>query len=127
MKMFPEKLKTWMPCSARGLVQGGVEGKDHSCKIQGKPGTFLRMHLGMQMVIEYTKNVIGWKDTNSTMDTKTPYPVIALEQIKKGGTGAGNTQLAEGGLAMNLWQNKQSANHRHRWEFNSNYLNDLLL
>jgi CTP synthase len=96
---------------------------------------FFGICLGMQMaVIEYARNVLGWKDAHSTeMDTATPYPVIALmeEQRKvkrKGGTmrlGAYPCQIAPGTLAHEIYGSTDiSERHRHRWEFNNKYITE---
>ena len=68
--------------------------------------SFFGICLGMQMaVIEYSRNVLNLKDTNSTeMDEKTLHPVISLMQnqkniINKGGTmrlGSWECDLEEG-------------------------------
>ncbi|MFN8248245.1 MAG: CTP synthase [Ferruginibacter sp.] len=123
---------------APGFGSRGVEGKITAVKYaRENQMPFFGICLGMQMaVIEYARNVIGWKDANSTeMDTKTPYPVIALMEEqkkikKKGGTmrlGAYPCQLAEGSLANKIYGKTMiSERHRHRWEFNNNYLNDFI-
>jgi CTP synthase len=77
---------------------------------------------------------MGWHGANSTeMDTKTNYPVIALMEEqkkikKKGGTmrlGAYPCQVVENTLAYKIYGTSDiSERHRHRWEFNNNYLND---
>ena len=79
---------------------------------------------------------MGWRDANSTeMDTKSPFPVIALMEEqkkikKKGGTmrlGAYPCQLQEGSLAHRIYGTTMiSERHRHRWEFNNNYMNDFM-
>lgn len=123
---------------APGFGSRGVEGKITAVKYaRENQMPFFGICLGMQMaVIEYARNVIGWKDANSTeMDTKTPYPVIALMEEqkkikKKGGTmrlGAYPCQLEEGSLANKIYGKTMiSERHRHRWEFNNNYLNDFI-
>jgi CTP synthase len=78
--------------------------------------------------------VLGWKGANSTeMDTATTHPVIALMEEqkkikKKGGTmrlGAYPCRIEEGSLANKIYQATEiSERHRHRWEFNNNYIND---
>ncbi|MBT5273736.1 MAG: C26 family cysteine hydrolase domain-containing family, partial [Flavobacteriales bacterium] len=92
--------------------------------------------LGMQSaVIEYSRNVLGLKDANSSeMNPDTSAPVINLmaeqmEIIEKGGTmrlGAYDCQLTEGSNAYKSYnKNDISERHRHRFEFNNNYKADL--
>tara|TARA_X000001036_G_C20022019_1_gene539067 strand:- start:63 stop:512 length:450 start_codon:yes stop_codon:yes gene_type:complete len=86
-------------------------------------------------VIEYSRNVLGLKDANSTeMDPKTNYPVIDLMQeqkevTEKGGTmrlGAYNCALENDSNAFKAYKEKNiSERHRHRFEFNNKYKNDL--
>ena len=85
-------------------------------------------------VIEYARNVLGWREAHSTeMETSTAYPVIALMEEqkkikKKGGTmrlGAYPCEIMPGSLANRIYgSTKISERHRHRWEFNNNYLAD---
>ena len=121
---------------APGFGSRGVEGKITAVKYARENGLpFFGICLGMQMaVIEFARNVLGWKDANSTeMNTTTPFPVIALMEEqkkikKKGGTmrlGAYPCQVLEGSLANKIYQSTEiSERHRHRWEFNNNYIND---
>ncbi len=121
---------------APGFGSRGVEGKITAVKYARENGLpFFGICLGMQMaVIEFARNVLGWKDANSTeMNTATPFPVIALMEEqkkikKKGGTmrlGAYPCQVLEGSLANKIYQSTEiSERHRHRWEFNNNYIND---
>src|SRR6202000_472691 len=120
---------------APGFGHRGVEGKIIAVKYARENRLpFFGICLGMQMaVIEFARNVLGWKDAHSTeMDAHTPHPVIDLmeEQKKvtiKGGTmrlGAYPCALKEGTLAQNIYDNQSviSERHRHRWEFNNAYL-----
>ena len=121
-----------------GFGSRGVEGKIEAVRYARENKVpFFGICLGMQMaVIEYGRNVLGWNDAHSTeMDAVTTHPVIALmdEQKKiknKGGTmrlGAYDCEIEEGSLAHQIYQSTQiSERHRHRWEFNNNYLNDYL-
>ena len=123
---------------APGFGSRGVEGKITAVKFaRENQMPFFGICLGMQMaVIEYARNVMGLQEANSTeMETKTPHPVIALMEEqkkikKKGGTmrlGAYPCQLAEGSLAHRIYGNTMiSERHRHRWEFNNNYMNDFM-
>ncbi len=123
---------------APGFGARGVEGKIEAVKYARENMLpFFGICLGMQMaVIEYARNVMGWKTAHSTeMDASTSHPVIALmeEQKKvknKGGTmrlGAYECTIEKGSLANQIYQsNSISERHRHRWEFNNNYLNDFI-
>ena len=121
---------------APGFGNRGVEGKIIAVKyarVNKMP--FFGICLGMQMaVIEYARNVLGWHNAHSTeMDAATPYPVIALMEEqkkikKKGGTmrlGAYPCEIAPNTLAQQIYGSELiSERHRHRWEFNNNYIND---
>ncbi len=121
---------------APGFGARGVEGKILAVKYARENRMpFFGICLGMQMaVIEFARNVLGWSDAHSTeMDTQTPHPVIALMEEqkkvkKKGGTmrlGAYPCTIQEGSLAQKVYNNTTiSERHRHRWEFNNNFLND---
>ncbi|MEO8771996.1 MAG: CTP synthase [Ferruginibacter sp.] len=123
---------------APGFGSRGVEGKITAVKYARENRLpFFGICLGMQMaVIEFARNVLGWKDANSTeMNTATPYPVIALMEEqkkikKKGGTmrlGAYPCKIEEGSLANKIYNSTEiSERHRHRWEFNNNYINDFI-
>ena len=88
---------------------------------------FLGICLGMQCTaIEYARNVVGWKDANSTeFDEKTAHPVIDLMADQKGVTQKGGTMrlgaypcvIEPGTLAAKLYKStKISERHRHRYE-----------
>ncbi len=101
------------------------------------------MHIA---VTEFARNLAGMENANSTeMDLSTPYPVIYLmlewydektESIQqrdvhsdKGGTmrlGAYSGVLKEGTFAHRAYRtDKISERHRHRYEFNNEYLSRL--
>ncbi len=119
---------------APGFGHRGVEGKIVAVKYAREKGLpFFGICLGMQMaVIEFARNVLGLKEAHSTeMNPDTKEPVIDLmeEQKKvtaKGGTmrlGAYPCDLKPGSLAYTIYgQDQISERHRHRWEFNNNYL-----
>jgi len=122
---------------APGFGDRGMEGKIETIKyVRENNIPFFGICLGMQSaVIEYSRNVLGLKDANSTeMNPDTSAPVINLmaeqkEIIEKGGTmrlGAYDCHLTEGSNAYNAYQNTEiSERHRHRFEFNNNYKADL--
>ena len=119
---------------APGFGQRGIEGKFVAlewCRTHDIP-TF-GICLGMQcMVIEFARNVLGLKDANSTeMDPVTPHNVIDLMEEQKsihnmGGTmrlGAYACALRPGSRAAAAYGSTAvSERHRHRFEFNSEYL-----
>jgi len=94
---------------------------------------------GMQlMVIEYARNVLGWKDANTReINPDSKYLVIdimedqkeKIEKKKMGGTmrlGAYPTKLLKGSVAYSAYKNENiSERHRHRYEVNNLYKNDL--
>jgi CTP synthase len=83
-------------------------------------------------VIEFGRNVLGFKDANSTeMDPKTKAPIIDLMEeqkkiTKKGGTmrlGAYPCTLKENTKVYEMYGSQDiSERHRHRYEFNNEYL-----
>ena len=121
---------------APGFGQRGIEGKISAIKYARENKIpFLGVCLGMQCAVsEFARNVLGLKDANSTeMDLTTTNPVIDLLEtqkkiINKGGTmrlGSYPCNLLEGTKAMGIYkQQKINERHRHRYEFNNNYLAD---
>ena len=88
--------------------------------------------LGMQMmVIEFARNVLGYKDANSSEMMETPHNVIDMMEEQKnitqmGGTmrlGAYECELREGSRAAAAYgaEKKIMERHRHRYEFNNAY------
>ena len=85
-------------------------------------------------VIEFARNVLGFKDATSTeMDPATKHPVIDLMEEQKGITAKGGTMrlgaypcsLEPGSKAAQAYGTTQiQERHRHRYEFNSEYLKD---
>ena len=120
-----------------GFGQRGIEGKIITAE-------YTRTHdiptfgicLGMQMmVIEFARNVLGYKDANSReMDEHTPHNVIDLMEeqktvTQKGGTmrlGAYACDLSAGSRAYEAYgrQKRITERHRHRYEFNNAYKNE---
>ena len=117
-----------------GFGTRGIEGKIIAAE-------YARTHdiptfgicLGMQMmVIEFARNVLGYKDANSAeMNPDTPHNVIDMMEEQKtitqmGGTmrlGAYDCELVEGSLTYEAYGEKSliSERHRHRYEFNNAY------
>src|SRR2546421_12085721 len=82
--------------------------------------------------IEYSRNVCGLKDADSTeFDSNTPYPVIfklrdLVDVEELGGTmrlGAWPCRLTENSLARQIYTSVEeiSERHRHRYEFNPEF------
>ncbi len=122
---------------APGFGERGIEGKIEAIRYVRENGIpFFGICLGMQMaVIEYSRNVLGLKDANSTeMNPKTKNPVIHIMEdqkniTNKGGTmrlGAWDCELKKGTLAHSVYnQDLISERHRHRFELNNSFLKDL--
>jgi CTP synthase len=121
---------------APGFGHRGIEGKIAAIRFARENNVpFFGICLGMQCaVIEFARNVLGMTGAHSTeMDSATPYPVIDLLEAQKkvthkGGTmrlGAYPCQLAEGSIAWSVYQKLTIyERHRHRYEFNNEYLSD---
>jgi CTP synthase len=127
-----------------GFGERGIEGKIAAVRFARERGVpYLGICLGMQVaVIEYGRNVLGLGKAHSTeFDRSTPNPVIAMitewqdsargaqqrsEGSELGGTmrlGAQDVELGEGTIAHTLYgQSVIRERHRHRFEFNNNFL-----
>ncbi len=117
-----------------GFGQRGTEGKIIAveyCRENNLP-TF-GICLGMQMmVIEFARNVLGYTTANSKeLDEQTAHNVIDIMEDQKqitnlGGTmrlGAYDCALRDNSRVRAIYDTAQIAErHRHRYEFNSNYL-----
>ena len=122
---------------APGFGGRGIEGKILAVQYARENNIpFLGICLGMQMaVIEYSRNVLGLKDANSVeMNENTSSPVINLMEeqktvVDKGGTmrlGAWKCDLKEGSKVFEIYGESQiSERHRHRYEFNNEYKEQL--
>jgi len=122
---------------APGFGERGIEGKISAIKCaREKNIPFFGICLGMQMaVIEYARNVLGLSNANSTeMDKNTPHPVISLmedqkEITNKGGTmrlGSWKCKIKEKTKVHKIYNTKTVfERHRHRWELNDKYINEL--
>ena len=116
-----------------GFGTRGIEGKIIAAE-------YTRTHdiptfgicLGMQMmVIEFARNVLGYKDANSSEMMETPHNVIDMMEEQKnitqmGGTmrlGAYACELREGSRVAAAYgaEKKIMERHRHRYEFNNAY------
>jgi CTP synthase len=127
-----------------GFGERGTEGKIEAIRYARENRVpYLGICLGMQLaVIEYGRNVLGLEGANSTEFNRAgPHPVIALitewqdssrgsqtrdEASQKGGTmrlGAQAVALVAGTLAREVYGSGEiRERHRHRYEFNNNYL-----
>jgi len=122
---------------APGFGERGFEGKIATVKYARENQIpFFGICLGMQVaVIEFARNVLKLDHANSTeMDSNTPHPVIALmEEQKKidqmGGTmrlGSYACDLIKGSKsALAYGKTKIQERHRHRYEFNNDYLEQI--
>lgn len=123
---------------APGFGHRGIEGKITAIQYARENGLpFFGICLGMQMaVVEFARNVMGLREAHSTeMSPETRYPVINLmeEQKKvtqKGGTmrlGAYVCDLKEGSRASAIYGGAKtvSERHRHRYEFNNDFLEQM--
>ena len=122
---------------APGFGQRGTEGKIKAIEYVRKNNIpFFGICLGMQMaVIEYARNVKNLSNANSTeMDEQTPNPVIDLMEDQKelsnmGGTmrlGAWACQLEKDSKSNYIYNTQSiSERHRHRYEFNNQYKEQL--
>ena len=116
-----------------GFGERGIEGKILTIKYARENNVPLfGICLGMQcMVIEFARNVIGYKGANSTeFDPETPYPVISLMEEQSGIKNLGGTMrlgaqpaiLKRGTRIYEAYgTNEISERHRHRYEFTNKY------
>jgi len=125
----------------------GTEGKIRSIQFARENNIpFLGICLGMQLaVVEFARNVAGLKLANSTeFNSNTPHPVIGLitewqDQSGKimkrdqhsdlGGTmrlGAQKASVKKGTLAYKIYGDHVNERHRHRYEVNNLYVNQLI-
>lgn len=121
---------------APGFGHRGLEGKILAVQYARENLVpFLGICLGMQCsVIEYARNVLGLADANSTETAPCKDPVIDLMEEQKGVTEKGGTMrlgayactLAEGSRTAQAYGKTEiSERHRHRYEFNNAYRDQL--
>jgi CTP synthase len=130
-----------------GFGDRGIEGKIETVRFARENSIpYLGICLGMQVaVIEAARNLAGLEGAMSTeFDKETPHPVVALitewrtdegdieqrdEASEMGGTmrlGAQPVELLEGSLAATSYGSKSiEERHRHRYEVNNNYRDQL--
>ncbi len=127
-----------------GFGERGIEGKIQAVRYAREQGVpYLGICLGMQVaIVEYGRHVLGLTDANSTeFNRATPHPVVAMisewndlargaqqrtEESNKGATmrlGAQEVVLGAGTRAREIFaKDIIMERHRHRYEFNNNYL-----
>jgi len=122
---------------APGFGERGIEGKISAiAHARSHKLPFFGICLGMQMaVIEYARNHVGLADANSTeMNPDCTNAVIDLMESQKsisdkGGTmrlGAWDCELEPNSLVAKAYQSKKiSERHRHRYEFNNEYTDQI--
>jgi len=130
-----------------GFGERGVEGKISTARFARENKVpFLGICLGMQsVVIEFARNVAGLEGAHSTeFLPNSPHPVIGLitewqdnegqtetrdENSDLGGTmrlGAQKCRIQSDSLVFDMYQKDViTERHRHRYEFNNNYLEPL--
>ncbi len=129
-----------------GFGKRGIEGKICAVRFAREHGIpYLGICLGMQVAtIEYARHVAGLEQANSTeFEPQTPHPVIALidewqdrdgsiqkrdEHSDLGGTmrlGAQSSDVLPGTLAYEIYGPVVTERHRHRYEANVHYLDQL--
>jgi CTP synthase len=119
---------------APGFGERGIEGKIKAIQyVREQNIPFFGICLGMQCaVVEFARNVLHLKEAASTeVSSKTKHPVIDLMSEQKTITKKGGT-MRLGAYACNLVRESRAfqaygieaiqERHRHRYEFNSEYL-----
>ena len=118
---------------APGFGERGIEGKIEAIRyVRTNKIPFFGICLGMQCaVVEFARNVLKINASSTELNPKTKHPVIDMmaEQKKitsKGGTmrlGSYDCKLMKGSKAAAVYgTQKIKERHRHRYEFNNNYL-----
>lgn len=122
---------------APGFGERGIEGKINAIRhIRENNIPFFGICLGMQCsVVEFSRNVAGIAGASSSeVDPEVEHPVIDMMEDQKGITVKGGTmrlgayacKLTKGSLAAKAYGTVNiSERHRHRYEFNNAYLDQL--
>ena len=120
-----------------GFGERGIEGKIKAIQYcREKKVPLFGICLGMQLaIIEFARNVLGYREANSTEHcSDTPYPFIDLMPEQKNITDMGGTMrlgsykccINKGTFAYEAYQQEEiSERHRHRYEFNNVYLEEM--
>lgn len=121
-----------------GFGSRGIEGKISACNFARTRGIpYLGICLGMQIaIIEFARNVLGFEGANSAeINPHTKYPVIDILPEQKNVTDMGGTMrlgqypcvVDKESKAYELYaQELIFERHRHRYEVNNDYREDLL-
>jgi CTP synthase len=121
---------------APGFGSRGISGKIEAVRYARENKVpFFGICLGMQCaVIEFARHVLGYSDAHTTeIAEDSKYPVISMMEEQKnisnmGGTmrlGAYRCQLKPGSKAFAAYNTEKiSERHRHRFEFNNDYLKE---
>ena len=121
---------------APGFGTRGIEGKIFAVRYARENKIpFMGICLGMQCaVVEFARNVLGYADAHSVeISPSTTHPVINMMEDQKnlanlGGTmrlGAYPCKLVPGSKAYEIYGKEMiSERHRHRYEFNNEYLEE---
>ncbi len=131
-----------------GFGKRGTEGKIAAIRYARENKVpYLGICLGMQLaVIEFARDVAGLENANSTeFDPDSPHTVVGLitewkdasgktekrdENSDLGGTmrlGAQKCPIVPGTLAAQIYGSEVNERHRHRYEVNNNYVEQLKL
>lgn len=129
-----------------GFGKRGTEGKIQAIRFARENKVpYLGICLGMQLaVIEFARHCAGIHDANSTeFDSLAPSPVVALITEWKDSTGRTETRnessdlggsmrlgsqrcpVKAGTLAESIYGSEVNERHRHRYEVNNNYVEQL--
>ncbi len=123
-----------------GFGESGVEGVIMAIEYARKNKIpYLGLCYGMQLaVIEYCRNVIGWKDAHTAeINPKSSHVVIdimpdqkkLIEEEKYGATmrlGSYPAVLKDGTIALDAYGKKNiDERHRHRYEVNPNFIEEI--
>ncbi len=120
-----------------GFGDRGTEGKIAAAKYARENNIpYFGLCLGMQIaVIEYARHVGGLEKANSTeFDPETPHPVIDIMEDQKELTTKGNNmrlgacpcKLSEDSFSYHAYEQQEiQERHRHRYEFNNRYREQL--
>ncbi|HLP43764.1 MAG TPA: CTP synthase [Candidatus Nanoarchaeia archaeon] len=123
-----------------GFGSTGVEGKIKVIEyVRKKKIPYFGICYGMQLaVVEFARNVLGWKDAHTTeINPSTKHPVIDIMHDQKGNLaekkygatmrlGAYPCELKEGTQAKMAYKKEIIfERHRHRYEVNPNFVSKL--
>ncbi len=123
-----------------GFGESGIEGVIKTIEFVRKNKIpYLGLCYGMQLaVIEYCRNVLGWRDAHTAeINPKSSHVVIDIMPEQKKNLEDGNygatmrlgayiAKLKEGSIARVAYGTKEvSERHRHRYEVNPEYIKDI--